>query len=416
MSRVANIAKRILDFRSNSRKDADELEKIQLERLNGLLAYASENVPAYKRLSGARIRSMDELGAIPTLTKAAVQGATESFISRRFRCENLIRIFTSGSTGMPLRLYFDADERDYFIALRYFGYLESGLRPFDIQAHLTYAAYPPHPLEALGMFRCRYVDMRLKPAAALEALRKSGAAALFSNPTLFHPLSLENDREGRETRFRLLFSFAEPLDSEIRESAMRSFGCRVFERYGAAETSVIAMECPGGNLHVQSDSIIVEILDQDGNPVKRGEPGSVFLTPLWRRCMPFIRYRIGDVAAFGGRCPCGRASKTLAYVKGRENGYIRLPSGRAYWGTNSNVHLRRIRGISQFQIVQERSGEITVRLVPTDRSSPPPENEVVSALLSTLPEKLPVSVELTDHIPRNKHGKLAHFVSKMVRM
>lgn len=413
MPETINIARLVMDMRRNQWKSEGQLREIQLGRLNSLLAHASASVPAYRPLSGVRLSSLEDLGKLPIVTKEMMRADADSFVSARADRGRLYRMPTSGSTGIPFNSYYDAGERENFIALRYYTYLESGLRPFDIQAHLTYGTHTPHPTESLGLFRCRYIDMRLPTTEALRAIRESRASALFANPTLYHTLTLQNDLEGRKTRFRLLFSFAEPLDAETRRAAEESYGCRVIDRYGTAEAGAAAWECPEGSMHVLSDSTIIEILDKDGNPARRGEAGTMVLTPLWRRSMPFIRYRVGDVAAFGGPCRCGRGHPVLKFIRGRENDYIILPSGRRYWGTAICIHLRRLKGIAQFQAVQERDGELTLKIVPSDRASPPSEKEAAEALLASLPERMGVNVEFTDHIPRNRRGKLAHFISKM---
>ena len=87
-------------------------------------------------------------------------------------------------------------------------------------------------------------------------------------------------------------------------------GCKVTNRYGCEEVSLIACECERHEgLHVNSDGVFVEIL-RDGRPAQPGEAGQVVVTDLTNRAMPIIRYQVGDVAVASDRlCPCGREAK-----------------------------------------------------------------------------------------------------------
>src|SRR6185436_9202776 len=104
---------------------------------------------------------------------------------------------------------------------------------------------------------------------------------------------------------------------------------RVIDNYGVTETGYIAFECPaGGGYHVCSESVLVELLDDDGNDVPEGEPGRVVLTSFYNFAMPLIRYAVGDLAvAAHGPCPCGRTLPRLATILGRQRNIFTFPDG-----------------------------------------------------------------------------------------
>src|SRR5262249_8028755 len=111
------------------------------------------------------------------------------------------------------------------------------------------------------------------------------------------------------------------------------FACRVTNRYGCEEVSLIACECERHEgLHVNADNLLVEVL-RDGRPAAPGEPGSVVVTDLSNRAMPLLRYQVGDVAVATDRlCPCGRGLPLLERIEGREADYVVTPSGRLISG------------------------------------------------------------------------------------
>ena len=89
----------------------------------------------------------------------------------------------------------------------------------------------------------------------------------------------------------------------------------VVDIYSCTEAGYLAFSCPEqGNLHVQAESVIVEVLDRAGKPCAPGEEGEVVVTPLLNFAMPLIRYAVGDRAVVGEPCACGRGLPTLKTV------------------------------------------------------------------------------------------------------
>ena len=244
-------------------------------------------------------------------------------------------------------------------------------------------------------------------------LRRIRPHALISNPIWLSSLASENISSDLGLRVRNLFSTGEMLSDGARRLITRSFGGDLRNRYGSVETGSIAWECEKGSLHVYSDSIIVEILDRSGDPVKEGKPGNVVLTPLWRRAMPFIRYELGDRAVLGSKCSCGRGLHVIKSLEGRNNGFLILPSGRLFIGAYIGGRLRAFHNIMQFQTVQARSGNLCIKVVFTDEPNAPNPEQIAEEVRSILPEPLQIEIEIVDKIEPNKAGKICDFVSKV---
>ena len=83
--------------------------------------------------------------------------------------------------------------------------------------------------------------------------------------------------------------------------------------------------------HIPVDLIIVELLDQEGNPVPDGEPGEVTITTLGVEGMPLLRFRTGDICIrYEGQCGCGRNSARLSSVIGRRSQMIKFKGTTLY--------------------------------------------------------------------------------------
>ena len=116
------------------------------------------------------------------------------------------------------------------------------------------------------------------------------------------------------------------------------FGVKVINRYGCEEVSLIASECEKHEgLHLNVEHLFIEFIRSDGQDAKPGESGSIIVTDLINKAMPFIRYQIEDSGVpTDRRCSCGRGLPLMSEVTGRLADFLRLtpgpPSGRSASG------------------------------------------------------------------------------------
>ena len=116
-----------------------------------------------------------------------------------------------------------------------------------------------------------------------------------------------------------------PKDRKIMSEA---FGLTTYNEYGSSETSIIGIENMAGHL-ITSDNLLVEILDDENQPVKVGDIGKIVVTDLFNLAMPFIRYDIGDIGSLAYSEVGDRYY--INQLCGRENDTIHLPSGKISW-------------------------------------------------------------------------------------
>lgn len=415
MIQSIDVALLLARMKLNQWKSQDELESIQEKKLRDLTSYAAEHVPYYKRsLKGNSVKSLEDLSQLPLTTKQDLRKQTDSFISKRYQKESLIKFMTSGSTGMPLAIYHDSSESHYGPAFELHPLTEAGIGPLDLQVQIAYQKGRQHLPQRLGIFRRNYLSIQDDELRNLVALKRMKPNALLCYPSYLVLLARANIVSGSDFKVEKVFSSAEILSKQAMKLISSSFSCSVYEMYGSTETSGIAWQCEKGSMHLNSDSIIAEIVDDEGNQVKRGDYGNIVITPLWRRSMPLIRYCLGDWAAFGPKCSCGRGLHTLKPIEGRNDDFIVLPSGRLLSARSINI-MDDMTCIRSYQIIQEKEDLFVFRFVPANRTLPETsKKEIIRRIKHGCHgEEVKIEFEMVNKIERGRTGKIRTIVSKV---
>ena len=102
-------------------------------------------------------------------------------------------------------------------------------------------------------------------------------------------------------------TFGETVSDELRDLCRQAWNVEVKDMYSSMEIGYMALQCPDHeHYHVMSEGVLLEVLDDAGNPCKPGDIGRVVITDLHNFATPMIRYEILDYAQVGEPCPCGR--------------------------------------------------------------------------------------------------------------
>jgi phenylacetate-CoA ligase len=210
-------------------------------------------------------------------------------------------------------------------------------------------------------------------------------------------------------------TFGEVLSRETREECRRAWDLSVIDVYSAQEVGIIALQCPAGDgYHVQAEKILVEVVDDRGEPCGTGETGRVLVTPLHNYAMPLFRYEIGDYAEVGGQCACGRGLPLLRRILGRErNALLVAPTGERYWPAFGSRKLAQLAPIVQHQFVQKSLDRIEARLVTERPLTRAEERSLRAYIVANLPYRFALDFAYFDEIPRSSSGKFEDFVCEV---
>lgn len=236
---------------------------------------------------------------------------------------------------------------------------------------------------------------------------------LVAYPSALHVLS----HEARAGRLRIaphqVLSVSEPLLPEIRAAAEEAFGMRVGNIWGMSEGGCVGIPCEQARMHLSEDLVIVEPVDEQGQPVAPGERAAkVYVTNLFNRVLPLIRYEITDeVTILTEPCPCGSAHRCVADVQGRLDDVF-MYDGRRVHPHAFRSALGRRAGIVEYQVRQTpRGARIAVRCsAPVDLDGL--RGEIVLTLASLgLPRPI-VEIERAERLKRDGGpAKLRRFVA-----
>jgi phenylacetate-CoA ligase len=194
------------------------------------------------------------------------------------------------------------------------------------------------------------------------------------------------------------------------------FGCRVTNRYGCEEVSLIASDCEcGEGLHVNSDALYVELLDKSGKPVGVGENGLVVITDLCNRAMPMIRYVVGDTAVWANRrCSCGRTLPLFERIEGRVADYVVTSNGEYISGISLTENFAcMVDGIAQLQIVQEDIDKFTFNIVKAPNFGDTTIDQIKKLVIERFGNNATFNCVYLNEIPMEKSGKYRFCISKV---
>ena len=125
-----------------------------------------------------------------------------------------------------------------------------------------------------------------------------------------------------------VFTSSEILSQRSKEIIKEAWGKEPFNAYACTEGALLAADCTNHKMHLCEDLVIVEIVDQNNQPVSPGVFGEkLLITVLFSRTLPLIRYEISDnvmLADTNYKCSCGKHFSIISEIRGRVEDTIYL--------------------------------------------------------------------------------------------
>jgi phenylacetate-CoA ligase len=401
-----------------------ELEHLQIERLRSLLAHAFSHCDYYRSvwkergLNPSDVQSLADFERWPCINRDVIR---EHRLHMRSTpgSDRLYAKTTGGSSGVPLAFDICANSYARRTAAAFRAYSWAGAHPGTKQWYLwgvplgrrSRAAewrdglyhwiYQRRIANCFGMSDDTIADY----LADLNRYRPTCIVA-YTNPLYFFARALD-ERRLRPHAPESIIVGAEKLHDFQREAIAGVFQAPLFETYGSREFTLIAAECERHQgMHLTTENLVVEILDDEGRRVPAGQEGDVVITDLTNFGMPFIRYRNGDRAVAGvEQCSCGRGLPLLKKVVGRRLDVIHTPGGRHVPGEFFPHLLKDFPDVRRFQVIQVSPGSLVLRLVVGEGWTRESQRRLEHEVRSAVAEEMSIEFEFVDQIQLTPAGK-----------
>lgn len=318
----------------------DEIEALQLKRLQWSLGHAWANVPHYRAAFAAagvhpdEVTSLADIRRFPFTTKADLR-ANYPFGMFAVPREQVLRLHaSSGTTGKPTVVGYTARDLETWAGLMARSMRACGTRPGDI-VHLAYG----YGLFTGGLgfhYGAEKLGCTVVPVSGgmtprqVQLIEDFGATTIGATPSYMLSILDEYRTQGRDPRkspLQVGIFGGEPWTNAMRAEIEQAFDMHALDCYGLSEVigPGVAIECveTKDGLTLWEDHFLAEIIDPDtGAVLPDGEVGELVLTSLTKEALPIIRYRTRDLTRL---LPgTARSMRRLEKLRGRSDDMIIL--------------------------------------------------------------------------------------------
>lgn len=399
------------------------------KRLCYILNYARCHSRYYKLLLGEKVITEENchsvLKSLPQLSKDIIKEKNWDIYSDEVNKEWTNWRNTGGSTGEPLK--FPALATPYYSEdiCQMMLYIHMGFRPGDTLASIDGSRvgdaerakniywvekrnfpYGKHAYSTL------YLNEHTFPYY-LDSLNKLSPKFMRGYPSGFLTLCHFIESMHSKVTFRLkgVYLTSENYTKEDSDYISSILQCPVYGQYGHTECSVFAVKRPYERKYLCSPLYgLTEVLDEHGNLVKEGESGEVVVTGFSIAGLPFIRYKTGDLAVYGGETKYGET--ILSELLGRTGDFVYDLDGKKIYtvGFIFGGHLKIFNYLKQWQIEQNVVGELLIRIVKGIEYNESVENDIIEFFENN---RFIVKIQYVEDIPQTIRGKKKFLIQNL---
>jgi phenylacetate-CoA ligase len=386
-----------------------------------------QNNPFYRKLVGSK--NSKNWNDLPVLNKQNLQKPLQERLSKGYSAKNSYINKTSGSSGDPF--IFAKDK--YCHALTWasniyrFGW-------YGIDFNSSYQArFYGIPMDFIGNKKERFKDLlshRFRFSIfdlsddVLEKILKKFQNKKFdyingytSSIVLFAKFLQKRNiiLSAICPSLKVCMVTSEMLFEDDKILLEKQFGIPIVNEYGASELDLIAFQNPNGEWQVNSETLFVEILDDNNQVVPNGTSGRIVITSLFNKAHPFIRYDIGDIGILDEKSTLKKP--ILKKLIGRTNDVAILPSGKKspgltfYYVTKSFIEDDG--NVKEFIIKQTKIDSFEIEYVSETELNLAQIQKIQKAIELYLEPGLNFKFTRKEALERSNRGKLKQFKSML---
>ena len=390
-----------------------------------IVEYHLKNTGFYREFFGSK--KFESWEQVPVMKKADLQRPLEERFSRGFNRKNSYVGKTSGSSGHPFIF-----AKDKFCHALSWAEFNDRYRWYGIDLDKSaQARFYGIPLDRLGYFKERLKDRigyryrfpifdlsESKMEEFLQEFQKKDFDYIngyTSSIVLFAKYLRKKNVVLKQLcpKLKLCIVTSEMFFEEDKELLERHFGVPVINEYGASELGLLAFQDEQKDWILNSETMFVEVVDNQGKPLPNGEEGRIVITSLFNTAHPFIRYDIGDTGSLAEESTPKKP--ILKRLLGRTNDVAILPSGKVVPGLTFYYVTKSIieddGAIKEFVVQQTKPGAFHILYVSEETLTQKQEKKIKAAMSTYLEDGLLLNFEHKQMLNRSKRGKLKQFES-----
>lgn len=296
------------------------------QKLQSIIKHAYTTVPFYKYLCNAEQDYGElDIAELPVVNKKQMVESNDSLLSAhyigKYLANSLKWTRTSGTSGILHEIYWD--RRDAARSLKSLWILRQKYYDISPRQKLCYF-YPSDILvekyrlskTSFAISRCVLYDGSLEEA--YKKILEYEPEWMILQPSIALILCDLAKKYGVWESIQYIEFTGEYLEENVRCFVESVFRCKTANQYGTKEVNSIAFECPEHQLHIMSDNVYLETVDN-----------RICVTSLTNRAMPFVKYQLEDRGEIlrGISCNCGRQGDIVKLSLGRTNDLIKKSDG-----------------------------------------------------------------------------------------
>lgn len=355
----------------------EELEALQLRRLQNLCERVYANVPHYRKrfdeagIQPAHIKSLNDLKYLPFTEK---QDLRNNYPFGLFAVpkENIVRLHaSSGTTGKATVVGYTQRDVNNWAELMARSFMCAGASRQDfIHNAYGYGLFTGGLGAHYGAERLGATVIPVSGGGTkrqVQLMRDFGATVLCSTPSyalVLHEAALEAGIDIRTLPLRIGIFGAEPWTDEMRTDIETKMGITAVNIYGLSEIMGpgVSMECAVAKdgMHIYEDHFLPEIIDPvTGEQLPPGATGELVITTLTKEGIPLIRYRTRDISSLNYvPCSCGRTHVRMRRVTGRSDDMLIIRGVNVFPSQIESIILETEGASPHYRILVTREGNL----------------------------------------------------------
>lgn len=396
--------KQLTELKNMDSATTEELEKEQFRRLKETLIHAYEHTRYYHRIfkqcgfDPFSFKDVQELLIIPELTKSLI---IENYDD--LQADDITDYYsatTGGSTGVPLKINLD---RESIYRERAFIYHFWGKHGYNYKTSKI-ASFRGTDFDGkISKLNPLYAEIQMNPCTInaetieqyIKLMDNFGVEFLHGFPSAIYSFCKYSKQAkiNLKRKYKAVFLISENVYEFQKKMMEETLECKLYPFYGHTERAVFAEQNNDMGYTFNPLYGYVEI----------NENSNIICTGFVNKKMPLIRYCMDD---------CAEKQNGYYHIKGHREGGLYGKNNEIISAAMLEVHSKLLDKIANYQFVQDRKGEVLVRIIPFDKLTKEDEAAIRELFQKKIGNSIKVTIKVIERLDYTARGKYKLIIQK----